>query len=447
MNAEQQYIDLFLAYREVINRGCAEGLNNPRQQAFDCFRETGFPRFKSEDYQQTDCQALFGEDFGMNLNKLNIPARPQEVFRCDVPNLTTRQYFMVNDLFHSGGHETRVETQGVFSGSMNVFAQQHPDIFAKYYNRLVPQTDGLSNFNTAFVQDGYVLYIPAGMILEKPLQLINMLTGSVDTLVNRRILIIVEDEAQAKLLVCDHTTDLERHFLVDQVCEIFVGKSAVFDLYELEESSEQTIRMQSVYVSQQTGSNVMLDSISLTNGYTRNNYSVALEGEHAELKLYGMAILDGKQVVDNHTLIEHKVPHCHSDELFKYVLDDASVGVFSGRIIVDKDAQKTQAYQNNRNLCTSPACRMYAKPQLEIYADDVKCSHGLTTGQLDDNALFYMRSRGIREEEARMLLKFAFMDDVIEGIRLDTLKDRLKRLVEKRFRGELANCKGCQVKN
>ena len=444
MKVEQQYIDLFQANRDVIDHGCADGLNRPRQQAFDRFRETGFPRFQSEDYQRTDCQALFGEDFGLNLHKFSIPARLQEVFRCDVPNLSTRQYFMVNDLFHSNGLETKEEQQGVFSGSLNVFAQQYPEIFARYYNQLTPATDGLSHFNTAFTQDGYVLYIPSGVVLEKPLQLINLLTGSVNTLVNRRLLIIVEDGAQAKLLICDHTSDLERRFLVNQVCEIFVGQSALFDCYELEESSEQTVRMQSVYVRQQAASNVMLNSVTLTNGHTRNNYSIALEGEQAALQLYGMAILDGAKVVDNYTSIEHKSPHCHSDELFKYVLDDASTGVFSGRIVVYQDAQKTQAYQQNRNLCTSPSCRMYAKPQLEIYADDVKCSHGMTTGQLDENALFYMRSRGISEEEARMLLKFAFMDDVIEGIRLDTLKDRLKRLVEKRFRGELMHCQGCR---
>ena len=444
MSAEQQYIDLFQTNRNVIDSGCSEGLNHPRQQAFDRFRETGFPRFQSEDYRQTDCQALFGENFGMNLHKFKIPARLQDTFRCDVPNIATRQYFMVNDLFHSTGHETKEEKQGIFSGSLNVFAQQYPEVFAGYYNQLPTATDGLSNFNTAFVQDGYVLYIPAGVVLEKPLQLINLLTGRVNALVNRRLLIIVEDGAQAKLLICDHTSDIKRRFLVNQVCEIFVGKSALFDFYELEESSEQTVRMQSVYLSQQTASNVMVNSVTLTNGHTRNNYSIALEGEQAALKLYGMAILDGEKVVDNHTLIEHKAPHCQSDELFKYVLDDASTGVFSGRIIVEKDAQKTQAYQHNRNLCTSPSCRMYAKPQLEIYADDVKCSHGLTTGQLDENALFYMRSRGISEAEARMLLKFAFMDDVIEGIRLDILKDRLKRLVEKRFRGELMHCQGCR---
>ena len=168
--------------------------------------------------------------------------------------------------------------------------------------------------------------------------------------------------------------------------------------------------------------------------------------ENAEANLYGMAIADGKNHIDNFTNIEHLVPNCRSDELFKYVLDEQSTGAFSGKIIVAEDAQKTQAYQNNRNLCMSNDCRMYAKPQLEIYADDVKCSHGFTTGQLDEAALFYMRSRGITDEEARMLLKFAFTNDVIEGIRLEGLSNRLKMLVEKRFRGELLKCRNCSGK-
>jgi Fe-S cluster assembly protein SufD len=197
------------------------------------------------------------------------------------------------------------------------------------------------------------------------------------------------------------------------------------------------------YIRQAASSNVMVNNITLINGVTRNNYVVDLEGEQAETHLLGMAIADDKQKIDNFTAINHKVPRCRSNELFKYVLDNNALGVFSGKIVVSRDAQKTEAYQSNRNLLGSNDCRMYSKPQLEIYADDVKCSHGMTTGQLDETALFYMRSRGISEEEARHLLKLAFTMDVLNGIRLEGLKDRLKLLVEKRFRGELIKCQGC----
>jgi Fe-S cluster assembly protein SufD len=306
------------------------------------------------------------------------------------------------------------------------------------------EEDGLAAFNSMFAQDGFALYIPKNVIVETPIQLVNLLSGKIDTLVNRRILIIVEEGAQAKLLICDHTANEDPKFVSIQVAEIFVKDNAVFDLYEIEESTINTVRLNSTAVTQGKASNVMVNGITLINGQTRNNYSVYLEGEHAESHLYGMVIADQKQRVDNHTNIEHRVPNCHSNELFKYVLEGQAVGAFSGRIVVAKDAQKTLAYQNNRNLCVSKESRMFSKPQLEIYADDVKCSHGMTTGQLDESALFYMRSRGIREEEARLLLKFAFTNDVIEGIRLDGLKDRLKLLVEKRFRGELTKCQKCQ---
>lgn len=220
---------------------------------------------------------------------------------------------------------------------------------------------------------------------------------------------------------------------------------AVFDYYDIEESSENTSKVSSVFVRQGERSNVLVNGIVLHNGVTRNNYYSAFEGEHAELSLCGMAIADKEQVVDTYTHIDHAVPHCHSNELFKYVLNDSARGSFSGRILVRHGAQKTEAYQSNKNLCASPLAKMYTKPQLEIYADDVKCSHGATVGQLDQNALFYMRSRGIPESEARMLLMFAFTNDVIELVRLDALKDRLRQLVEKRFRGELAKCSGCQA--
>jgi Fe-S cluster assembly protein SufD len=170
---------------------------------------------------------------------------------------------------------------------------------------------------------------------------------------------------------------------------------------------------------------------------------VKLAGEYAETNMSGMALVDQEHVVDNHLFVDHIAPHCTSHELYKYVLDDSARGVFGGRILVRKNAQKTAAYQSNKNLCSTREARMFTKPQLEIYADDVKCSHGTATGQIDEKALFYIRSRGISEAEARLLLKFAFTADVIENIRLEPLKDRMKMLVEKRFRGELAKCAGC----
>ena len=230
-------------------------------------------------------------------------------------------------------------------------ARSHPDLVQRYYGKQAcTQNDGIVALNTAFVQDGFFLYVPKGVIIEKPIQLINILRGDADFMVNRRLLIILEEGAQARLLVCDHTMD-KKKFLSSQVTEIYAGKNAVFDYYDIEESSLNTNRITSTFVDQAEKSNVLINGITLHNGTTRNNYRMTFSGEHAEAHLCGMAIADKKQSVDNHTFIDHAVPHCTSNELFKYVLNDSSTGSFSGRILVREGAQKTSAYQTNRNLC------------------------------------------------------------------------------------------------
>ena len=289
-----------------------------------------------------------------------------------------------------------------------------------------------------------MVYVPQGVAVERPIQLVNIFRSDVDLMANRRVLVIMEPRSEAKLLVCDHSIDTVR-FLANQVIEVFVGEGASFDYYDLEESSDTTTRFSSLFVKQEAESNVVINGITLTNGLTRNDYQVELLGERAETTLCGMSILDKEQHVDTYTHITHAVPRCKSNELFKNVLNDQAVGAFSGRILVKEGADKTEAYQSNRNLCATREARMYSKPQLEIYADDVKCSHGMTTGQLDEEAIFYMRSRGISLEEARMLLSVAFTSDVIDHVRVEALRDRLHRLVEKRFRGELAKCAGCRI--
>ncbi|MDR3061941.1 MAG: Fe-S cluster assembly protein SufD [Dysgonamonadaceae bacterium] len=444
MQAEQQYIEFFTAQKQALNKISSELVNSRRNKAFEMFQKNGFPVFNSENYQHTDIPTFMSPDYGFNFSGLKAEIDPYKVFKCNVPNLSSNVHFIVNDRLYKSEEREPMLPGNVFSGSLNDFAKSFPEIFEKYYGKLAtPDRTGIESFNTMFVQDGYVLYIPENVILEKPVQVTNIIRGNVDSLITRRFLIIVEEGAQAKVLVCDHTADETPKFLINQVTEIFIGEKAVFDFYELEESSDNTIRLTSCIVSQKASSNVMVNNITLCNGFTRNDYNIFLEGENAETHLYGLAISDKTRKIDNNTNIEHRVPHCRSNELFKYILDDQAIGSFSGRIIVAKDAQKTQAYQDNRNLCGSRECRMFSKPQLEIDADDVKCSHGMTIGQLDEAALFYMRSRGIKEEEARLLLKFAFTNDVIEGIRLQTLRERLKMLVEKRFRGELVKCRGC----
>lgn len=442
---EQQYIDLFEQYRAALDTNSVAGINAHRQAAFTTFKEIGFPTSKQEDYKHSNIARIFDTDLGLNLRNIPIPVNPYDAFKCDVPNLSTHLHFLINDRYYDKIQTEENLPEGVFVGSLQVFSEKYPEVFNTYYARIADYSDnGVAAYNTMFAQDGFVVYVPKNVVVEKPLQLINILRGGVDLSVNRRILIIAEENAQVKLLACDHTVD-DVSFVVTQVTEIFADVSAQVDFYELEENSTKVARLSSLFCEQKEKSNVVTSGITLHNGYTRNNYRFRLLGEHAEVHVGGLAICDKNQHVDNYAFLDHAVPQCLSNELFKTVLDEQATGVFCGKILVEKDAQKTQAYQNNRNLCLTPDAQMFSKPQLEIYADDVKCSHGLTTGQLDENALFYMRARGIQKEEARLLLMVAFTHDVVDLIRIDSLQERLTHLINKRFRGELLRCGNCNV--
>ncbi len=445
MKAEQQYIDLFTQYEALICKHSAEVLNAPRARAFADFEQLGFPTRKNEKYKYTDVSKYFAPDYGLNLSRLDFPVNPYEVFKCDVPNMSTSLYFVVNDSFYQKAQPTATLPDGVLFGSLKEMAEAHPELIKKYYGKLADTSqDAIAAFNTMFAQDGVCMYVPKGTVIDKPIQLVNILRADTNTMVNRRILIILEEGAQAKLLICDHAMD-EVNFLSTQVIEVFAHDNTVFDLYELEETHNSTIRFNNLYVHQEENSNVLLNGMTLHNGTTRNTTQVTLAGKGAEVNLCGVAIADKNEQVDNHTFIDHQVSDCTSNELFKYVLDDQAVGAFAGRVLVREGAQHTSSQQTNRNICATREARMYTQPQLEIYADDVKCSHGATVGQLDENALFYMRQRGITLKEARLLLMFSFVNEVIDNIRMDALKDRLHLLVEKRFRGELNKCQGCAI--
>ena len=447
METEKQYIDLFTRYEEVVSDHAPTVMNTHRAEAFDRFQRTGLPDLNDENYHHTDVKKIFSSDYGLNLNRLSIPVNLNGVFQCDVPQLSTLLYFMNNDSFHEQNLVQPNMPDGVFAGSLKAFMEQYPAVAARYYGRAASiNGDGVVSINTMFAQDGFVLYVPRGINIERSVQLVQILRSDVDLMANRRMLIILEPFASAKLLVCDHSID-DVKFLATQVIEIFAEENATFDYYDLEESSISTTRFSSVFVEQAAFSNVLVNGITLNNGLTRNNYHIRLNGEQASTTLCGLAILDQNQKVDTYSHIAHIAPYCTSTELFKNVLGDQSTAVFNGRILVDEGAVQTVAYQTNRNLCTTREAKMYSQPQLEIYADDVKCSHGMSMGQLDEQALFYMRSRGLSVDEARRMLSLAFTSEVIDYVRLDILKDRLNGLIEKRFRGDLARCANCKLNN
>ncbi len=444
MSNEKEYIEIFEKNRQLIESPCAPLLNRERSEAIERFKANGFPKENDEEYRHTSVVKLFAADYGMNLGRVEMQSSPGDLFSCDVPNLRTRQEYILNDSYCEPSECKSTLPNGVLLGSLNKLAQSHGTLIESYYNRLAKEGDSIAQFNTAFVQDGLLLYIPRNTELHEPIQLVTLLRSNIEMLSNRRLLIILDENAKANLLVCDHSSN-EKATLSTQVTEIFLLPGASLNLVEIEETESKNGRLSHLFVEQDANSNFTHSNITLTNGFTRNNTKVTLTGSGAEAHLNGLAICDKVQHTDNHTLVDHKVGHCNSSELYKYILDEESTGVFAGKMLIRPNAQHTTSQQTNRNLCLTKCARMYAQPQLEIYADDVKCSHGSTVGQLDENALFYMQQRGIPKDEARHLLMFAFAGEVIDNVTIEALRDRLHLLVEKRFRGELNRCKGCAL--
>ena len=335
--------------------------------------------------------------------------------------------------------------QGVYVGSLMKAAAEMPQIVGKYYAAAADmKKDPIAALNTMFAQDGLLVYIPDGVKTERTIQVINIMRSDVDLMANRRVLIILGENASASLLFCDHDND-DRNFLATEVAEVYAGRNSNLEMYSLEQTTLKNKRFASLYLEQQEGSHVVLNNMTLHNGLTRNTLNLKLAEENATLEAYGFALEGENRHVDTNALIDHIAPHCTSNVLYKYVLDEQSVGAFAGKVLVRPGAQKTESQETNANLCVSEDARMYTQPMLEIYADDVKCNHGATVGQLSEEALFYMGQRGVDEKEARLLLEYAFVDEVLKHVNMQPLRDRIARLVEMSFRGELSKCTRCKA--
>ena len=445
MQSEKQYIDLYNETQGMIKQHSCDVLNKVRDKAFEDFKRQGFPTKKVERYKYTDISKLFAPDYGLNLQRLKMPINPYEEFKCDVPDLNTSLYFVVNDQFYTDQLPKPQLNDGIVVDSFLNALKTHSEIITKHYAKLADTAkDALTAFNTMLAQDGLFVYVPKDVKADRTIQVINILRSDVNLMLNRRILIVLEDGAELSMLFCDDSAD-DRKFLATQVIEAYVGNNAKLELNCLEETHLKNVRISNVYIDQQKNSRVSHNIITLHNGVTRNKLDLTFSGEGSECFLNGCVVADKHQHVDNNTVINHSVGNCTSNQLYKYVLDDHAVGAFAGLVYVAKDAQKTLSHEVNQNLCASSTAHMYTQPMLEIYADDVQCNHGSTVGQLNDAALFYMQQRGIDKREAKLLLEFAFVNEVIDKMELVPLRDRLHHLVEKRFRGELDKCRGCQL--
>lgn len=444
MNSLTQYISLYKEHSVLVNSGSCETMNSLRTEALDILEHCEIPKKGSENYETTDLSQILSPDYGVNLARVNIDVNDSAPFQCGVPNMTSNMFFFRNDIYAEAIAAHNNLPDGLYIGSLRNFCNKYPVIAQKYYGKIADLRDPLVALNTLLAQDGIVVWVKEGVKVEKPIQIVGILENDRPLMAIRRLLIIAEKDSEIKILICDHSRNNNVQFLNLVTSEIVAEENAYVEICEMEESSKLTSRLSSVYSQQGKNSQISAISITLFNGNTRNEYHCSYTGPDARLVLSGMAIEDCERKVDTFSVVTHTFPGCHTDELFKYVVDDNAVANFSGFIKVLKGASKTEAFQSNRNIIGNDGAKVYSKPTLEIYDDDVKCSHGSATGQLDEKQIFYMRTRGLAEEEARFLLKQAFMADVIDRISMPDFRLRLHTLVEKRFAGAMENCYSCK---
>jgi len=419
------------------------GLQDFRASALADFNKLGFPHKKMEKWRNTDLKNTLPFDYSMATQDFLMKDILGEVFECDVHELDSYVMNLYKGRFVFKEKPLHKLDGGVIVGSLSAAFDQYPDLVNQHFGKYAKTEHNAFNaLNTALFLDGLFVYVPKNVIVEKPLQLINAVGTTDEVFVQNRNLIILEENSALTFIHCDDSYNYKRS-LTNSVTEVILGANASIDHYRLQNINNNSSLVSSLAVEQARDSRLSTNSIILNGGLIRNETLVKLNGEGANADIMGVYLADKNQHIDNQVYVDHAVPHCTSNELFKGILDDYARAVFNGHILVRKDAQKTLAFQNNANIILTDKAMINTKPFLEIYADDVKCSHGATVGQLDENALFYIRQRGISEDNARMLLMYAFAADVTHEIKIDTLRERVEDMVKKRLRGELSICDQC----
>ena len=466
MSNPTQHTDSLDQYRDLLrNHGDTVGVNTApviaakRLEAESVLlSDSGLslPQKGSEGYEITDVNELLAPDLGVNILRLPVNSDVEEVLKCGLPTVSSLMGITINDSYRPTDRMLRLLPDGVSVVPFSKATGRAAEIIQKYYGKIAGDYGKNASLllNTALAQDGLLIHVEAGIRLEKSIQLVNILQEMkaadgtpMPVLAVRRILIILESDSSASVLVCDHSRNSDSASVSSQVTEISLAANSRLNLYELEETSSGTGRLAHTFANLSHDSRLTMFSGMLKPGRTRNDITIRLNEPGASLTLDGMAIIDENRTGDNNVTVFHNVGHCQSEQTFKYLVDDRARGAFGGLIRVDYDAAGTEAHQTNRNLVASEGARMHTRPQLEIYCDDVKCSHGAATGQLDEQALFYMRSRGIDLPEAKTMLMNAFMSDVLDSVTLEPLRDRLRHLVERRLAGDDARCRECSINN
>ena len=425
MELTDKLLSSYVAFENRVDTN--SDIHEIRSKAFQNFENLGFPTKKLEAWKYTSLNSVLKQDYSLFPNKENA-IQLADVQKYFIHDIDTYKLVFIDGKYSSFLSESTHDTFDVCLMSAALTKPKYKAVIENYFNKIAKK-DNLTSLNTAFANEGAYIYIPRNVEVEKPIQVINFTTGSeAATMLQPRNLIVVEQNAHVQIIE-RHQSLTSNPVLTNAVTEIFAAKDATVDLYKIQNDDKSASLVDNSYIEQKSSSVVSVHTFSFGGNITRNNLNFYQRGEHIDSILKGITILEGKQHVDHHTLVHHIEPNCESHQDYKGIYNERSTGVFNGKVVVDKEAQKTNAYQKSNNVLLSDKATINAKPQLEIFADDVKCSHGCTIGQLDDEALFYMQQRGIPEKEGKALLMFAFANTVLESVKIPEVKQRIAKII------------------
>jgi Fe-S cluster assembly protein SufD len=426
MELKDKLVSSFMAFEEKVDTDSP--VHEMRSEAIEVFEKNGFPTKKDEAWKYTSLSALLKNNYSV-FPKKESALDFKDVKRFFIHDIDSYKVVFVDGIYSSYLSETTHEGIDVCLMSAALSKPKYKPTIDKYFNKAANKNDSITSLNTAFSYEGAYIKIPKSKVAEKPIQIVHFSTGNEAALMLQpRNLIVVEENANVQIIE-RHQSLTSNPVLTNSVTEIFVGKNALMDYYKIQNDAGTASLIDNTYISQEASSNASVHTFSFGGLLTRNNLNFYHKGEHIESTLKGITIIEGKQHVDHHTLVHHSQPNCESHQDYKGIYAEKSTGVFNGKVYVDKIAQKTNAFQQNNNILLDDKATINTKPQLEIFADDVKCSHGCTIGQLDEDALFYMRSRGIPEKEAKALLMYAFANNVLESVKIPQVKSRINKLI------------------
>ncbi|WP_298494409.1 Fe-S cluster assembly protein SufD [uncultured Algibacter sp.] len=425
MDLKEKLVSSFLALENTVD--VDSYVHDVRSEAIKTFEEKGFPSKKEEDWKYTSLNSILKEDYSVFPKQENA-LEFKDVKKYFIHDIDSYKIIFIDGKYSSHLSQTTHDGIDVCLMSAALNKPKYQLIIENYFNKAA-EKDSLSSLNTAFSSEGAYIHIPKNKVVEKPIQILHFSTGNeAATMLQPRNLIVVDENSHVQIIERHHSLT-NNPVLTNSVTEIFCNKRAIVDYYKIQNDNKYASLIDNTFIKQKRESHASVHTFAFGGKLTRNNLNFYQEGERIDSTLKGVTIIGDKQHVDHNTLVHHIEPNCESHQDYKGIFDDNSTGVFNGKVVVNKEAQKTNAFQANNNILISDKASINTKPQLEIFADDVKCSHGCTIGQLDESAMFYMRSRGIPEKEAKALLMFAFSNNVLSSVKIPELKQRITKII------------------